>query len=98
MTGPTRNFKTLPNSKETESNGVWKMVGFIRTVPGRTGHFEYKGCRVEIFTGKKGMQWTWAFVVNGTEAKASGNQYCKTAALAINIAKTEACRFIDKRR
>lgn len=74
------------------------MVGFIRTTPGRTGHFEYKGCRVEIFTGKKGMHWTWAFVVNGTEAEASGNQCCKTAALALNTAKTEACRFIDKRR
>ena len=67
-------------------------------MPDRIERFEYKGCRVEIFTGKKGIQWTWAFVVNGTEAKANGSDCCKTATLAINAAKAEACRFIDRKR
>ena len=74
------------------------MLALTRTVSNRTGRFEYKGCRVEIYTEKKGMQWTWAFVVNGTEAKANGSACCKSAALAIDAAKAEACRFIDRKR
>ena len=75
-----------------------EMHALTRTTPNRIGRFEYKGCRVEIFTGKKGMQWTWAFVVNGTEAQANRNECCRTAALAIDAAKAEACRFIDRKR
>ena len=67
-------------------------------MPNRNGQFEYKGCRVEILTGRKGMQWTWSFVINGTETKANGNDYCKTSAMALDAAKAEACRFIDRKR
>jgi hypothetical protein len=64
----------------------------------RIRRFEYKGCRVEIVTEKKGMRWTWAFVVNGTAAKTNPSDCCKTSALAMDIAKAEACRFIDRKR
>jgi hypothetical protein len=58
--------------------------------------FSYKGCRVEIFTRKKGLRWTWAFVINGTEAKTNTQGCCDTIAAAASAAKSEACRFIDK--
>ena len=74
------------------------MFSLIGTMPNRSWRFEYKGCRVEIFTGKKGLQWTWAFVVNGTATKANGSECCRTAAIAMEAAKAEACRFIDKKR
>ena len=74
-----------------------KMFASIRTMSNRIWRFEYKACRVEVFVGKKGMHWTWAFVVNGTEAKTSGRECCKTAALALHAAKAEACRFIDQK-
>jgi hypothetical protein len=86
------------DSNDIATTHFIKMHALIRTIPNRTGRFEYKGCRVEIVTGKKGMQWTWAFVVNGTETKANESECCKTAALAMEAAKAEACRFIDRKR
>ena len=74
------------------------MSATIRTMSNRSWRFEYKACRVEIFVGKKGLKWTWAFIINGTKAKTSGSECCKTAALAIRAAKAEACHFIDKKR
>jgi len=58
--------------------------------------FSYKGCRVEVFATKKGMRWTWTFVVNGTESKTNTQGYCDTLTAARNAAKSEACRFIDR--
>ena len=74
------------------------MRALIRNMANRIRRFEYKGCRVEIFAGKKGMQWTWAFVVNGTETKTNPSDCYKTSALAMDTAKAEACRFIDRKR
>ncbi|MET0963600.1 MAG: hypothetical protein ABWY05_12415 [Noviherbaspirillum sp.] len=71
------------------------MQTATRTLLNRMGQFEYKGCRVEIFTGKKGLQWTWSFVVNGTKSKGNARDFCKTSALAADAARAEACRFID---
>jgi hypothetical protein len=75
-----------------------QMFAFIRTMSNRSKRFEYKGCRVELFAGKRGMQWTWAFVVNGTETKANETECCKTAALAMEAARAAACSFIDRER
>jgi len=58
--------------------------------------FNYKGCRVEIYATKKGLRWTWAFVVNGTEIKTNTQGCCDTLNAATNVAKSEACRFIDR--
>ena len=57
--------------------------------------FEYKGCRVEIFTTKKGTRWTWRFIVNGTKAKESERESCESLSEATRVAKAQACRFID---
>jgi hypothetical protein len=57
--------------------------------------FEYKGCRVEIFATKKGARWTWAFVVNGTKAKANRRESCESLNEATRVAIAHACHFID---
>lgn len=62
----------------------------------RARRFEYKGCRVEILTEKRGGRWTWSFIVNGTKAMASRQTCWETPALAADAAKAEACRYIDR--
>jgi hypothetical protein len=57
--------------------------------------FEYKGYRVEIFAKKKGARWTTMFMVNGTKAKANGDDSWESPKEAARVAKVQACRFID---
>jgi hypothetical protein len=57
---------------------------------------EYRGCRVEIFTEKKGKRWTWSFVVNGTEAKHNTEEMCPTQSAARDEAYDAARSFIDR--
>jgi len=56
---------------------------------------EYNGCRVEIFTEKKGKRWTWSFIVNGTKTRSNTEEFCPTEASAKDEARGAARRFID---
>ena len=68
----------------------------INVLKNRAQRFEYKGCRVEILTEKRGGRWSWSFIINGTKARASRQTCWETPGLAADAAKAEACRYIDR--